>query len=193
MERRWQAVRPGVKKSSHNHDIEGFVTSPIAQTGHDRTGEVRLSVYRDPIASWVMAAGLFVLACWGTWDIVHKIQANETTLYNSLMTLIFFWLFSVISFRAGISEAVTSLGVDGNDFVVREYRLFARRETRFAITPVSRPQIRYMRDDEGDITYLFEVTEPGGRKITIARRRNDAAAQDLMADINRFIDWDMKR
>jgi hypothetical protein len=169
------------------------VTHPIAQTGYGGTGEVRLSVYRDAIALWALMAGSFILACWGSWDILHRIQANDMTLGKALTTLSFFWLVAGAFFAAGIGEAITSLSVDRDNFILREHWLHTRRETRFAITQGSRPRIWLTRDDEGNVDYLVRVIEPGGRTLTIAKRRTDAATQELMADMNRIIDWEIRR
>jgi hypothetical protein len=164
------------------------VTHPIAQTGYGGTGEVRLSVYRDAIALWALMAGSFILACWGSWDTLHRMQTNDMTLGEAFMTLSFLWLFAGALFAVGIDEAITSLSVDERHFIIRERRPTTMTEIRFPVTEQSRPRVAIDYDVENLASYLIQVAEPGGIKITVARRWRPKAAQDLLRQMNEIID-----
>lgn len=136
----------------------------------------------------MMAAGLPLLACWATWDFAHKIQTGEMSLGYALVTLGFYWLFAAVSLAVGTREPITSLAVDGNDFVLRRRWLYRRREDRFPITTTNRPRMRFERDDEGLDAYFVEIREPRGQAVTIGRRVIAADAERDIYEMNRLID-----
>lgn len=128
------------------------------------------------------------MLCLFTWLFIRDGGFHEFAPPLELGIMMLFWLFGAGGAAHMFGTPIVTLALHGNEFIAREHWLRSTRETRFPVTPASRPTIRKTRDSEGDDHFLAEVTLPDGRKLSVGGRGDLADAEEMVRAMDLIID-----
>lgn len=151
-------------------------------------GEIRLAAYRVAIAAWIFMAIWLAFLVIFTWLFIRDGGFGQFPAAVERCIVVLFWVFGAAGSAYAFGMPVVTLALDGETFVLREYVLRGRRESRFAVTSESRPVMRKTRDAEGDDVYLVEVKTPDGRRIAVGGSGDEESSLGLISAMDRIID-----